>query len=171
MANGLQASDVIASGAALVALFAMFATFWQVKIARDHNRLSVMPHLDASFLAFPNEPFRIKIFNNGLGPAVVRAFHISVDGTEFLGSGPSMPVELRAVFTASGLMLNLMTLGPGTPIRPDGEFDLISCPAAPQSLQQFEAEKAFGRRLGLRAVYESIYGQERELRISFADYG
>lgn len=167
----LQTSDLIASGAAIVALFAMLATFWQVKIARDHNKLSVMPHLDAAFYAFPNEPFRITLFNNGLGPAIVRSFHLSVDDTEYSHVHPVPSDDLRKILEKSGHNLNLTIVGYGTPIRADAEITVVQSLAPPESAQQFTVFKAFGRRLGLRVVYASLYGDEREMRISFAEFG
>lgn len=61
--------------AMIVAIIALAVTFWQARISRRHNRLSVKPRLNLStYLSEDKIPIRIVIKNNGLGPAVNTRF-------------------------------------------------------------------------------------------------
>jgi hypothetical protein len=47
--------------------------------ARAHNRLSVRPHLSFDYLLQTTDPqIRIVLANNGIGPAFIKSFQVSV---------------------------------------------------------------------------------------------
>lgn len=67
----------------LIAWRAVSISREQNRLTKRHNRLSVKPHLDfeVSFGA-RKFPFGVTIRNNGLGPAIVTGWKISIDGKE-----------------------------------------------------------------------------------------
>lgn len=69
--------------ATTIAACAMFSTYWQAKLTREHNRLSVKPHLVIS-LDFSRNNFSLKfqLKNNGLGPAIISSYKLLVLDTE-----------------------------------------------------------------------------------------
>jgi hypothetical protein len=79
----MSPSDIIATSAAIIALLALLATFWQAKIARHHYRLSVRPHLLVDEVRFYEKNglrLTVAVRNVGFGPAVIEAAFFCVDG-------------------------------------------------------------------------------------------
>jgi hypothetical protein len=62
---------------------AFVATFWQAYISRQHNKLSVKPHLIGfSDNSSGGAEFHLFIQNNGVGPALITSFQITIDGNK-----------------------------------------------------------------------------------------
>lgn len=73
--------DVVAYGAAVVALAALGVSIWQGMLTREHNRLSVLPVLFAhSDFTLGTEDSGLFLANRGGGPAILKASTISVNG-------------------------------------------------------------------------------------------
>jgi len=81
---GLSNSDYIAISAALVALFALFATIYQAYLTRNHNRLSVKPHLVTTKIFFEDKPVSIWIENHGPGLAVIKSVTLTYEDKDYL---------------------------------------------------------------------------------------
>ena len=69
--------------AEVIAGCALTLTFYQAYLFRQHNRLSVRPHL-ASFSRRDKRPGKgtlaYSLLNNGVGPAFIKSFQILLDG-------------------------------------------------------------------------------------------
>ncbi|MDD2582008.1 MAG: hypothetical protein PHR66_08450 [Desulfuromonadaceae bacterium] len=74
---GMTPSDVIATSAALISLLAMAATFWQAKLARKHNALSVRPVLVFYNHLHEDKPIQLIVKNAGLGLALLKSISFS----------------------------------------------------------------------------------------------
>jgi hypothetical protein len=168
--SGIQTADAIAASAAVVALFAMAATFWQVKLAREHNRLSVRPHLNVLFSAYPDKTIYLSVQNSGLGPAIVRSLHVGIDGVEYSSSTASINPALRSIFDAAGQRVNWTLLGPESPIRVEGTITLFEFIEADKSTHGFNAALAFARRMSIRIEYKSMYGERFTLTALLGNY-
>src|SRR5712672_755633 len=68
--------------AAIIALCALGLTVYQAGIARRHNRLSVRPSLTSfTHRAVGHDArFAVTLENNGLGPAVIDSFEVTLGG-------------------------------------------------------------------------------------------
>lgn len=80
---------IVALASAFVALCTAAFTAYQAYLSRRHNHLSVRPHLAQSFTktdvrADGTVPIRMRIYNNGLGPAIIKSYKVYFDGN-FLG--------------------------------------------------------------------------------------
>jgi len=75
-------SDIIAFSSVAIALLAMLATFWQAKIAREHNKLSVRPFVEHSQSRLHGGHISISISNHGLGPAFITNLRLIHDSFE-----------------------------------------------------------------------------------------
>ncbi|MEZ9567202.1 hypothetical protein AB4226_18990 [Vibrio artabrorum] len=82
---------IISVASSLIALCALCFTVWQGVLTRKHNRISYKPHLTSwSHKEFQQGVFALDVINNGLGPAVIKKFTISVDGEAIEGKGPAL---------------------------------------------------------------------------------
>lgn len=80
--------NLIADNSSMViAISALVLTVWQAYITRQHNKLSVSPYLTTwSHTDGGNGHYSIEIMNNGIGPALIKAFQVFVDGVEIKGN-------------------------------------------------------------------------------------
>ena len=75
--------NIISFVSLLVALCALVFTWYQVRISREHNRLSVKPHITTfshSQTIGTDAYLTIELMNNGLGPAIIKSFQVLFDG-------------------------------------------------------------------------------------------
>lgn len=85
--------EYIAIASFSVALCAFVFSFWQAKIVRDHNKISVKPHLTTwNSVDHDNGIYVVHVLNNGIGPALINKFEIRVDNKVISGDGTE-PIE------------------------------------------------------------------------------
>ena len=72
------ASDVVSAAATLIAIIALATAVYQAKLMRDQAKASVWPYLIQGNSG--NNGYARVIQNVGLGPALIRAFEVRVDG-------------------------------------------------------------------------------------------
>lgn len=80
---GAVVDYVVQNAALIVAACALYISTKQSSIAREHNRLSVRPHIVVSteqLFERGEARFIAKMRNNGLGPAVIRDFQAFLNG-------------------------------------------------------------------------------------------
>lgn len=171
MSAQLSAADVIATSSVVVALLALFATFWQAWLAYRHNRLSVRPHL-VWHISRTNDPqscrMAVSVKNLGLGPAIIRERYFVKSGEKFI------PKDLKtdevpnfiALALGQGLEYKLRTFGlPGTDaaIPSQGEVviaDIEFPGAGPEELMRIVEGAG---KLAFHVRYESMYGEKFDL--------
>ncbi len=78
--------------ALFIAVLALFLTIWQAKISREHNILSVRPHLViahpvlakiSSYSLKSNTPLKYILSNEGLGPAKIKQVYLVYNKKNF----------------------------------------------------------------------------------------
>lgn len=145
--------DRIVSGSAMfVALSSLAIALYEVRMMREHDRISVWPYVSA----FNSDSGGIYTFNTrnaGIGPALVRSFEVLIDDKprkswgEVLGA---LAVDLR------GTPSTYTSFGPGTVLLPGATSALLS-------IGPGEAGRAFHRavqdRMRVRICYCSLYEQ------------
>ena len=158
--TSLSSSDTIAVLAGLIALLAMGATFWQAAISRNHNRLSVRPHLDFITTRFFGKSVSVTLTNNGLGPAIVRSAYITLDKDEYRLPDPNIPEPIYNEILATGLILQFNLLGPNTPISSGGSVCLVTVNGDLNNASIFNSAIAVVKRISFRFEYESMYEEK-----------
>jgi hypothetical protein len=83
--RGIQPEMLVGIGALLVSVCALGVGVYEASLERHHARAEVWPHVEISLTVSTNEGFRIDVLNNGLGPAVIKAVDISLDGVPASG--------------------------------------------------------------------------------------
>ena len=164
----LSTSDVIAVAAVLTAIFSLFATIWQAKISRDHNKLSVRPILKFTRGRTFEERFitlRYSIKNDGFGPAIVKEQFFTLNGDvvpHLPGSDYVRDVVDQALGGRFHYVLRHHGLpGVGSAIPAQGECVIIEIEFPGISEQALEVVEATDIKFSLR--YESLYLEQKML--------
>lgn len=83
----------------IVSLCAISLTVYQAMATRHHQRLSVQPRLDWNIDVTRDGDVTYSLVNSGVGPAVLKALDLTVDGATV---GPDGPATCLAVDAALG---------------------------------------------------------------------
>lgn len=102
---GLNQGEIIAASSAVIALCAMAVTVWQGWISREHNKLSVQPHLDISLDFVEGQTVNINISNYGIGPALLKGLKCKVNEGAW---EINKPTDYNPVFNALNMPLSTM---------------------------------------------------------------
>ena len=160
VSTNLLPSDMVAMLAALIALIAMGVTFWQTAISRNHNRLSVRPHLDFITTRFFGKSVSVTLTNNGIGPAIVQSAYITLDNDEYRLLDCNMPEPIYNEILATGLMFQFNFLGPNTLISSGGSVCLVTVNGDLNNPLIFNSAIAAIKRISFRFEYESMYEEK-----------
>ncbi len=160
----LSASDTIAICAVIVALLALFATFRQTSLAREHNRISVTPHLDFLTTRVKGGPTGIELINNGLGPAIVGKVTVSFDDSPFEVGRDGLPPICLQQLEALPFAHRWLSLTPGTPIGIGKSMNMLTLFPDPNNKQQCEQAVTMVNRFNYSVKYRSMYGEEFEAK-------
>lgn len=76
--KSLSTETKIALSVAVIALCALCVSMWQGYTSREHDRLSVKPHMVISF-DYDDTGAGFTMSNGGVGPAIIRSFAVCVD--------------------------------------------------------------------------------------------
>ena len=134
-----------------IAVCALIATFWQAKLAREHNRKSTTPLLN--FHSSTVDGYSTWLRNDGVGPAILVDFHYFVDSEQCqtivqVSERLRVPVEV-AFFHAEVKIPASIGVGQSVQLvgfSSDAKFvpvihDLVA-------------------RLDIRTTYTSVYGEQ-----------
>jgi hypothetical protein len=86
-------SDIIASGALIIALISVFIAMRQLGIQQNHNKKSLKP-LGNIDLGDYEDNLYAKISNHGLGPLIIETIEVSKDGitkSDIMSFLPDLP--------------------------------------------------------------------------------
>lgn len=161
--TAVTTADITATASVVVAVAAIAVAVWQGMLSREHNRLSVRPHLQiTSYLGSP--PLRLSIANVGIGPAYIRDVRLRVDGRLVEGDGFEM---LANAIGQLGRLKELIATG-GLPRQGDvygaGEReDILIVPDQPLVIDILNRSL---HRLRFEIAYTSAYGEEHKLSYS-----
>ncbi|EFP95655.1 hypothetical protein [Vibrio caribbeanicus] len=151
---------IISVTSSLIALCALCFTVWQGLLTRKHNRISYKPHLTVwSHNELQEGVFALDVINNGLGPAVIKKFDISVDGEVIEDKGPALVEStVNKIFLGKRFTANYQFMGSSYVMGAkeccrvlDIKFEGTEIPAPK------EFEQAI-KRTRLEIHYQSFYG-------------
>lgn len=147
---------------AIIALCALGLTIWQAKIARRHNKLSVMPHLTTwSQRDVANNRYSAELLNNGIGPALIEGFHIYVDGQLISGEGLE-PIEkaLKILFPQYQYASSQSFVAKGYAMAEKEERNLVTIVFQGDKVPTPAEVEHASKRARLIITYKSVYGDE-----------
>ena len=143
--------DITAIAALFVAVLALVATFWQAKIARNHNRKSTTPII--TFHASAVDGYLVWLRNDGVGPAILVDCSYFVDNEQcrtMAEVGRLLRVPAGITFHHTGVVLPA-SVGVGQSV----EFLQFSSQAP-----LLPAIFKLSARIDIRVTYKSVYGEQ-----------
>ena len=142
---------IMAVSAVVVALASLGVALYEARTNREYQKVSVWPYVSQSNAWVPGEPYTRSVSNLGVGPALVKSFQVSVDGT------PRRDwAEVSRALTGRPVPeLVYSTLRAGSVLLPDKPVPLVRIPPG-EAAQRFW-EEAQTPRLSVRLCYCSLY--------------
>jgi hypothetical protein len=145
--------DRIVSGSAMfVALSSLAIALYEVRMMREHDRISVWPYVSA-FNSDSGGVYTLNASNAGIGPALVGSFEVTVDGKAKKDWGEvldALGIDLR------GTPSTYSSFGKGTVLLPGTKTSLLTIAPGPVA-QAFH--RASQSRMHARICYCSLYKQ------------
>ena len=153
----MSKSEKLQSAIAIfIAMMALFISLWQGCEQRKHNRLSVRPLL--TFDVFSrNQTKSIRLSNDGLGPALIKRFMITIDGEKLDAEKGNPWTAVLDKRLLRNRFSEMYYFAEGTTVKADRSFNLFTW--EPDSVQQ----------LGIRILidYQSIYEEKFSIEEGF----
>lgn len=153
--------EVLGVSSTVIALCALGLTVWQAYVTRRHNRLSVRPHLTTwSYSDNVNHNYVVELLNNGIGPAFIQSFKISVDGHVVVGEGYE-PVEkaLKILFPQYQYISQHAFVGPGYSMAVNEKRQLVAIKFHGNNTPKSEEVDHAAKRICVSIGYTSIYDE------------
>lgn len=147
---------------AVIALCALVFSLYQGKQAREHNKLSVRPHLSTwEHKEVEGGFYRLELINNGIGPAVIDTFSIKVDGKLQSGDGSEPIVKAMEIVLQDRQYqpLERSYLGKGYVMAPKERCTVFAVKFFGQLPSKEFVEHAI-KRCHLEVHYMSFYGEK-----------
>lgn len=149
----------------VIALAAIALAIWEGAENRRHNRLSVQPRIGAAINSGRDsggEFARMTIESTGLGPAVIGAFRVYLDGVlqeSEARPGTGLWNDVIAAFDTGATQINAHSVGRGYYL-PVGRQQLLFELRRPASDSSLQALSSSLDRLALQVCYCSVYGTD-----------
>jgi hypothetical protein len=147
------------NSSSIVAISALALTIWQAHITRQHNKLSVAPYLTTwSNADGENGFYSIEIMNNGIGPALIKAFQVFVDGVEIKGNESELVEKAtKKLFSNYEYQSANCFLSNGYMMAEKNRHEIFSIKFIGQKKLNYKEYKQTIERARLVIEYESIY--------------
>ncbi|MET2947791.1 hypothetical protein ABXV18_06790 [Vibrio owensii] len=155
-------SDPIATAACFVAFLAVFIAIWQGYEQRRHNRLSVRPLLSRITRNGKGANLSISLKNMGLGAAIIKDVHFSIDGRKYEVSNVS---DYSKLFYAVGVQhlagqFLCCSVGKQAVLAPNDSVNLIELPEGAYDENEHVDIITALSKIRVDANYESIYKEK-----------
>lgn len=159
----------------IIALLALFVAIWSMVSSRNHNKLSVRPHLYESIERDSvNFICGFYIANKGLGPAFIKSTTYYIDGNEVEFKDLVNVVE--KIPSEFGVFIN--RIKQGSAISKDEKLSIIEIrwdclkyelPKNKETRKRIADDvknfsRQLSRRLGIVVEWESSYGEKGQLQ-------
>lgn len=158
---GYSCEGVGAISSAAIAVFAFFTTTWQAITTRKHNRLSVKPMLSTWTTTAPDR-YTFKLSNIGVGPALIKSFHVYVDDKKIDGTGTEpIAKAVHILFPQNPpQILNCSYLTKGGALSANFGIDVADLLFPPTALPSPAVLEHLQKRIKLVVEYTSIYEEK-----------
>lgn len=152
-------SDYIAVTAGFVSVLSFGVTVYQGYLARQHNRLSVRPHLDCMFYTIFPEPSSIVLENHGIGTAIIECITFSVKGASYKLTRSGLSGFLSSLPPEIVPECQYYFMGGQTCLRAGSSLKLLSIGNHEKSTtRQGQCVDLFSK-IEITIEYRSMYGQ------------
>ena len=147
--------DRIVSGSAMfVALSSLVIALYEVRMMREHDRISVWPYVSA-FNSDSGGTYTFNVRNAGIGPTLVRSFEVVVDDKPRKNWGEVLD---GLSIDVHGTPSTYSTFGTGTVLLPGATSTLLSIgPGAAAQAFHHAAEARMHPRICYCSLYEQCW--------------
>ena len=149
---------VISLSVAVIALAALGVSMWQGYIAREHNKLSVKPHLVINRTVFDEMLIKYTLRNNGLGPAIIESYEIFVDGKKCEGECEEKIKSILKNLNIKRIQHRSFTPSNNQAISINEKLILLEFEKQGLSESNKERLKSSKNSIEFQIKYKSIYG-------------
>ncbi len=152
---------VISVVSIVIACCALAFTFWQVKIQRQHNHISIRPHLcrfTKRKLQNNVAYLEVTLVNNGLGPAFINSFDVY-----YRGKICDPDVVIKEVFNELGCNVSHTILGDDYAIPSRSEKALLVLSFVALSEVALDDMEGLINKIDLVINYSSAYASMEPL--------
>lgn len=152
-------------GAGAVALAAIGLALWEGWENRLHNRLSVVPKLDAvRNFDMVTQRFELKFVSSGLGPAVIENSWLYVDGKLIHDSYSDGEFPWRGAYEVfpSGFSTSDDYFGTGHYMTPGNSYDFLVWEKRPDT-PRLDVFRESANRVDVVICYCSVYGDSCQI--------
>lgn len=153
---------LISLAALLVAVGALYISFWQLNISRQHNILSVRPFLIVTpHYAGVEGRKGLYLTNEGVGLGILTSLSVSVSGKIYNGLGQNQWTSIMR-----GIDLNPFCFSTGWPtriaaLRPGAEIEILGLSKKAKPECEFDLIRFLTRKdISIELTYKSIYEKE-----------
>jgi hypothetical protein len=153
----LETNSIIAISAVVIALCSLFITIWQLHINRNHNRLSVKPHLFIDVDISHEDPIKLILKNGGVGPAFIKNYRLFVDNKEITSSREQLYNDTIKKVGLDGYSYGFFLLSIKQAFLPDSKTDLFVFSNEGLENDDVENIRENLERIKFIIEYESIY--------------
>jgi len=164
----IDQDTIIAASAVIIAACALGLTWWQAHSSQRHNKLSVKPHLILKpKLNGEDREYRIRLVNNGLGPAFITSFTSYLDGDKLTDTKSMLNTIIETLFEGK-VALKSMDAVDGQSVIPAGKHIELIKVCLDKHLVKNDADLknfiiSLENRVRFEIEYKSIYGVEDTL--------
>jgi hypothetical protein len=159
--------DAAAASAAAVGFCAFLATYWQAKISREHNRLSVRPKVQFEKKIDPdNGSISFGLVNHGLGPAILDEIILTIHSQKGLFANNEMQSELKRLCRESDVTYTPFFLLKNSNLRINKKYDLMNFTNSTDNpMWHQNVDTLMRTALNFEFKYKSMYGEEFKVRL------
>ena len=136
---------IIALSAALVSMCALCVSMYEVSLMREQQKAAVWPYLEV--LSSNRDGWELQVSNRGVGPAIIEAVVVTVDGVE-VEDWPEVSKLLLGHTTAT------VTSKFNGRVIPQGDSVRVYRVLEPATGKEFSAKS---ERIAVAVCYRSIY--------------
>nr|WP_093053483.1 hypothetical protein [Pseudomonas sp. NFPP33] len=155
--GGIAVTEIAST---FIAALALGFTGWQMWLQREHNRKMSMPHLSGwNHYAHGPELYAYTLENVGLGPAIIKAIRLEVDGNVIEGEGADLIQNATRILfddMPSQQAWEMFTVGEVTPAGK--KYEILSITPSRHTAE--EVAELLRSRARLLIDYESILGDK-----------
>lgn len=168
--QSLNTSDFIALSSAIVALCALGTAIWQGYVTRQHNVLSVRPHLEIVVTSNDTRGISIDVKNGGLGPAIILCIDVTVRGKTHRIKSSSDYQEIfagliRMAQISSSFKLHCYMPDKHSVIASGASIELVSLSPTQDLAPLLEVFPQFGGTVSVNVEYQDMYEGKYQINL------
>ena len=167
------ANLIVATSGVVVGVSALGIATWQGILARKNSRDSTRPNLEISIDAGSSHGIEIKIFNTGLGPAIITSssFRLAGEEMEITGSGRQSIQILNAwqaqlaKFDIESIRREACSLPPESILRAGEKHILFSASSSDTATDESKLNKVHAclSEMQVTVHYQSFFGEKKSV--------